>query len=72
MLLEKQNGDDLIEFSKILNNYGTFNDFKEDEAKGEGDEDSDVVSLLLFAPILLQFIRVFQVKVSFLSLSKLI
>ena len=37
----------------ILNNYGTFNDFKEDEAKGEGDEDSDVVSLMLFAPIFL-------------------
>ena len=53
MLLEKQNGDDLIAFSKILNNYGTFNDFKEDEAKGEGDEDSDVVSLMLFVPILL-------------------
>ena len=34
-------------------NYGTFNDFKEDEAKGERDEDSDVVSLMLFAPILL-------------------
>ena len=47
MLLEKQNGDDLTEFNKI-DNYGTFNDFKEDEAKGERDEDSDVVSLMLF------------------------
>ena len=42
----------MIEFSKIFNNYGTFNDFEEDEAKGERDEDSDVVSLMLFAPVL--------------------
>lgn len=52
---------------KILNSYGTFNDFKEDEAKGERDEDSDVVSLMLFAPILLYLKRVFQVKDSFWS-----
>jgi len=49
---KKENGDDLIEFikfskkSKILNNYGAFDNFKEDEAKGERDENSDVVSLI--------------------------
>lgn len=46
---KKGNGDDLIEFikfSKILNNYGTFDNFKEDEAKGERDENSNVVSLM--------------------------
>ena len=56
IISKKGNGDDLIEFitfSKILNNYGTFDNFKEDEAKGERDEDSDVVSLM---HLLLSFI----------------
>ena len=46
---KKGNGGDLIEFikfSKILNNYGAFDNFKEDEAKGERDENSNVVSLM--------------------------
>lgn len=34
--------------TKNTQQYGTFNDFKEDEAKGERDEDSDVVSLMYF------------------------
>lgn len=49
MSRKKENGDDLtelIKFRKILNNYGTFDNFKEDEAKGERDENSDVVSLI--------------------------
>lgn len=37
----------MIKFSKI-DNYGIFNDFKEDEVKGERDEDFDVVFLMLF------------------------
>lgn len=34
--------------TKNTQQYGAFNDFKEDEAKGERDEDSDVVSLMYF------------------------
>ena len=52
---------DLLNF-QILENYGTFNNFKEDEAERERDEDSDVVSLMY---LLLSFrsLNVFQSEI---------